>query len=153
MDNCKVRKLGENDLKGFEFIAKIHESLPAAWIDNYAIDNIEIEKTARRLKDRHTTNDIFCSVVEDNDEIIAFIWAEINEEDNKILDIISLWTSQNYRRKGIATRLKLKLESWAKAQTDAKKISTTVSSNNKNMVQMNQKLGYEIKSYNMFKVI
>lgn len=153
MENYVLKKLVANDLREFKFIAEMHESLPKTWINNYIIDHEEIEKTVKKLIEKHKTSNILCCVVEDNNQIIAFIWAEINEKDNEVLDIKSLWTNKNYRERGVATKLKIELEKWAKAQTDARKISTTVSANNKAMVLLNQKLGYEINYYTMTKTI
>lgn len=153
MNDYIIRRLEENDLREFRFISEIHESMPKAWVDNYIIDYEGIEKSVSRLIERHKTSDILCCVAKDNSQIIAFIWAEINDEDNEVLDIISLWTNKNYRGQGIATKLKIELERWAKAETNAKKISTTVNANNKSMVLLNQKLGYEINYYRMTKII
>lgn len=153
MNDYIIRRLEENDLREFRFISEIHESVPKAWVDNYIIDYEGIERSVSGLIERHKTSDILCCVAEDNSQIIAFIWAEINDEDNEILDIISLWTNKNYRGQGIATKLKIELERWAKAETNAKKISTTVSTNNKSMVLLNQKLGYKINYYRMTKII
>lgn len=153
MEDYTLMKLEENNLKEFKFIAEIHESLPGAWIDNYTIDYKEIEETVKRLVEKHKTPNILCYIAENNGDVIAFIWAEINEKDKDVLDIFSLWTDQKYRGQGIATKLKIELERWAKAETNTKKISTTVSANNKNMVLLNQKLGYEIKYHKMIKII
>lgn len=153
MEDYTLRKLEGNNLKEFKFIAEIHESLPGAWIDNYTIDYEEIGKTVKSLVEKHKTGNILCYIAENNSKVIAFIWAEINENDKDVLDIFSLWTNQRYRGQGIATNLKIELERWAKAETNAKKISTTISAYNKNILLLNQKLGYEIKYHKMIKVI
>lgn len=148
-----LRKLNENDLKEFNFIAKIHESLPGAWIDNYTIDDEEVKITLKGLVEKHKTNDILCYIAEKDSKIISFIWAEINKSNLETVDIISLWTDEEYRGQGIASSLKIELEKWAKLETSAKSISTTVSAKNKSMINLNRKLGYEIMSYKMIKKI
>lgn len=146
-----LRKLKENDLKEFKFIAEIHESLPGAWVDNYNIDIEEVKKTIKRLIEKHKINDIFCYIVENNNEIISFIWAEVNDIDKGTIDIFSLWTDEKYRGQGIALNLKIELEKWVKSETSAKNIATTVSSKNRNMIDLNKKLGYEIMYHKMVK--
>lgn len=153
MESYTFRILQKDDIKEFNFIAEVHESLPAAWINNYIIDDEEVKKTIEELVKRHKGSQILCCIFENNDEIIGFIWAEVNEDNSEVVDIISLWTSENYRGQGIATKLKIQLEDWTKNKTNAKKISTTVSAKNKAMLALNQKLGYEINSYKMTKMI
>ena len=146
-----LRQLKENDLKEFNFIAEIHESLPGAWVDNYNIDTEEIQKTIKRLIEKHKTDDIFCYIAEKNDEIISFIWAEVNQIDKDTIDIFSLWTNEKYRGQGIASKLKMELEKWVKSETNAKNISTTVSAKNRNIIDLNKKLDYEIIYHKMVK--
>lgn len=146
-----VRKLGSEDLAAFRFIAEVHESLPAAWIDDYVVEPAEIEQSCERLAKKHKTGEIACLVAESNGEIVAFIWGEVHEQVKEVLNIISLWTKPEYRGQGIATKLKLMFEDWAKAETSAKKIVTTVSARNTGMVQLNQKLGYKITQHKMIK--
>lgn len=148
-----LRKLKETNLKEIRYITEIHESLPKAWIDNYIVDKDEIEKNARILTGKLKTSNAFCCIVEEKDQIISFIWAEVNRSNSKIVDIISLWTNESYRGEGIATKLKIELENWTRENTKAKKISTTVSSNNEKMINLNEKLGYEINYYKMTKSI
>ncbi len=146
-----VRKLGPEDLAAFELIAEVHESLPAAWIDDYVVDPIEVEESFVRLEKKHKTGEFACFVAESDGEIVAFLWSEVHEQVKEVLNIISLWTKPEYRGQGIATKLKLMLEDWAKAETSAKRIVTTVSARNTGMVQLNQKLGYKITQYKMIK--
>ena len=135
----------------FSFIAKIHESMPGAWINNYTVAPEEVDKTIKRLVEKHKTNDILCLIAEKESSIISFIWSEINENNKEVLDIFSLWTDEKYRGQGIASNLKIELEKWAESETSAKKIVTTVNVNNKNMVSLNKKLGYEIIYHTMTK--
>lgn len=140
-------------MKEFKFIAEIHESLPGAWVDDYNIDIEEVQKTIKRLIGKYKTDDIFCYIAEINDEIISFIWAEANEIDRDTIDIFSLWTDEKYRGQGIASNLKIELEKWVKSETSAKNIATTVSSKNRNMIDLNKKLGYETIYHKMVKKI
>ena len=151
MVDYAIRKLGREDPAAFRFMAEVHESLPAAWIDDYVVEPGAVEQSSARLAEKHKTGEIACLVAEKNGEIIGFVWAEVHEQEKEVLNIFSLWTNPQYRGQGIATKLKLMLENWAKAETSAKKIVTTVSARNRNMVQLNQRLGYEIVSHKMIK--
>lgn len=131
----------------------MHESIPGGWIDNYSINTEEIEITIKRLVEKHKSHDIFCYIAEEDNIIISFIWAEINGNHKDTIDIFSLWTDEKYRGQGIASKLKIELEKWVKSETDAKKISTTVSVKNKGMIELNEKLGYKIMYHKMIKTI
>lgn len=146
-----VRRLDAEDLAEFQFIAEVHESLPAAWIDEYVVVPGAVEQSSERLAEKHKTGEIACLVAENSGEIVAFVWGEVHEQDKEILNIISLWTKPQHRGQGIATELKLMLEDWGKAETSAKKIVTTVSASNRGMVHLNQKLGYRIAYHKMVK--
>lgn len=151
MINYVTRRLGAEDLSAFRFIAEVHESLPAAWVDDYVVEPKEVEKTVERLIDKHSSGRIACFIAEHGSEIIAFIWAEVHEQDESALSIFSLWTKPQYRGQGIATTLKHILEDWARTETNSKKIITTVSASNTKMVMLNQKLGYRIMYHKMTK--
>lgn len=58
---------------------------------------------------------------------------------------------EKYRGQGIASNFKIELEKWTKSETSAKNISTTVSAKNRNMIDLNKKLGYEIMYHKMIK--
>lgn len=153
METYLLRRLKGNDLREFEFMSQTHESLPSAWVDNYIINIEDVEETVKRLVKRHNTKDIFCYIAEKDSEIISFIWAEINEIDKEIIDVFSLWTDERYRGQGIAYDLKIELEKWAKSETNANYINTTVSAKNKSMIYLNERLGYEILYHKMIKKI
>jgi ribosomal protein S18 acetylase RimI-like enzyme len=61
-----------------------------------------------------------------------------------------LWISPEFRKKGIATELKKKIEKIA-IDRGVKKIRTNVYSSNKTMLDLNLKLGYEITRYDLEK--
>lgn len=151
MENYKVKRLTYEDGKALSFIAKTHEELPAAWIDNYHVSAETIISTTEDLVAKHNTQDIYCSVIEQDNKVISFIWAEVNKGDSKQIDIISLWTDEKFRGLGLAKNLKLDLEKWAIDEMNAEKVYTTVSSKNDNMIKLNEKLGYQIHYYRMVK--
>lgn len=143
--------MSKEDKDALHFIAKTHEELPAAWIEEYKASDEKINTTAEDLILKHNKKRIYCSVIEYNGKVISYIWAEVNATDNEQVDIMSLWTDKGYRGNGIATKLKVDLERWAKNEMNAKKIHTTVSSKNENMIKLNEKLGYATRYYRMTK--
>lgn len=92
MESYTFRILQKDDVKEFKFTAEVHESLPAAWINNYMINYEEVEKMIEELIKKHEGSQILCCVVENDNEIIGFIWVEVNEGNSEVVDIISLWT-------------------------------------------------------------
>ncbi|MCK4957689.1 MAG: GNAT family N-acetyltransferase [Candidatus Cloacimonetes bacterium] len=147
----KYRSLDVNSIDELRQIAKIHLSVPALWINNYSFEEIEIDSTVNDLLVKSKSNNLFCYIFENNNEIISYIWAETSNINPEILNIISLWTKDEYRNKGLGTFLKQLLEDWAKKQDLIKKIVTTVSAKNLNMIKLNENLEYKISSYNMVK--
>lgn len=65
------------------------------------------------------------------------------QEDGRFVEIFQLWVAPEYRRSGIATKLKLKLEELAK-KNDVNLIYTHTEERNKHVVELNEKLGYRI---------
>lgn len=66
--------------------------------------------------------------------------------------ILSLYVTDDYRRKGVATKLKLLLEQWCRFE-GIKTIHTTVHYDNYKMIELNQKLGYTPGMVNMTKTL
>lgn len=122
-------------------IAKWHNLTPKLWMPDYRVSNIDIEKTVQRIK--NTKNeDLFLTIAEDNQgQVQGFIWAYKQEKPQDSIMILSLYTTEDYRRCGVATNLKLLLEEWCRHE-GIKTIQTTTHYNNHNMMALNQKLGY-----------
>jgi len=122
-------------------IAKWHNLTPKLWNPDYRVSDADIEKTVQRIK--NTKNeDLFLAIAEDNKgQAQGFIWAYKQEKPKDSIMILSLYTTEEYRRCGVATNLKELLEKWCQIE-GIKKIQTTVHYNNPNMMELNQKLGY-----------
>lgn len=146
-----MKRLGPEDQEAVYFIAKIHEGIPAAWIDNHQTSEESIRSLCADLQDRLYSYTNYVAVIRLEQRVISYIWAELNEEDWKQIDIISLWTDERYRGQGFAKQLKVGLERWAKQEMHATRIYTTVSSRNKEMIRLNESLGYETRYYRMVK--
>lgn len=64
------------------------------------------------------------------------------QEDGRFIEIFQLWVHPDYRRTGIATRLKLMLEDNAKS-IHVNLIYTHTEERNQYVIDMNEKLGYK----------
>ncbi|WP_235075204.1 GNAT family N-acetyltransferase [Paenibacillus alvei] len=65
------------------------------------------------------------------------------QQDGRFIAIFQLWVAPAYRRCGIATKLKRKLEE--QAQTiDVNVIYTHTEEKNQHVIELNKKLGYEV---------
>ena len=151
ISNYNYRSLNLKNRNELKQIAKIYLSLPSLWVENYSFDEKEIEDTVKDLIQKHKSENLFCYIIKDQNKIISFIWAETIKSNPEILNIISLWTHEDYRKEGLATYLKEKLENLARKQISIKKIITTVSVKNTKMIELNKKLKYEISMYKMLK--
>ncbi|MGI5998566.1 MAG: GNAT family N-acetyltransferase [Lutispora sp.] len=108
---------------------------------DYEPTNEDIEQTVERIRNTKD-EDLFITVAEDEKgQAQGFIWAYRMEESSDCVMILSLYVAEEYRRQGIATNLKVMLEEWCSSQ-GVKTIKTTTHYNNKNMIELNKKLGY-----------
>lgn len=122
-------------------IAKWHNITPKLWMSDYRASTVDIEKTVQRI--RNTKNeDLFLVVAEDDEgQAQGFIWAYKQEKPQYSVMILSLYITEGYRGRGIATNLKVLLEDWCRLEC-IKTIQTTIHYSNHNMMALNQKLGY-----------
>lgn len=154
MNYRKIQTKGSSTDKELDLllvqIAKWHNLTPKLWKPNYRASNSDIEKTVQRIK--HTkSEDLFLMIAEDEHyQIQGFIWAYRQEKPQDSVMILSLYVTEGYRGRGIATNLKALLEKWCRDE-GIKTIQTTVHYNNHNMIELNQKLGYRSDMVNMTK--
>lgn len=123
-------------------LATWHNLTPQLWLEDYYPTDDEIENTIKRM----ITNPCYIGVAEDED-VVGFIWAEKHEDH---VMIVSLYIDEQYRKQNVASHLKKDLETWC-LKEGIEKIKTTVHSKNKNMLALNEKLGYESKMIHMEK--
>ncbi|MBS4535720.1 GNAT family N-acetyltransferase [Clostridium sp. D2Q-14] len=122
-------------------IARWHNLTPKLWRSDYKISAEDIDRTVERIH-KTKSQDLFLTIVEDEQgEIQGFIWAYKQEESQNSVMILSLYVTEDYRGRGIATRLKELLEQWCRLE-GIKTINTTTHYNNHNMIKLNKKLGY-----------
>ncbi|WIV11453.1 GNAT family N-acetyltransferase [Proteiniborus sp. MB09-C3] len=107
----------------------------------------------RSERNGYKNEDLFLMIAEDEqDKIQGFIWACKQEKPQDSVMILSLYVARDYRRQGIATKLKELLEKWCR-QEGIKTIHTTTHYNNHNMIVLNQKLGYVPGMVHMIKTL
>ena len=148
--NNTFRVIKGEDKQELEFISRKHIEMPSLWMENYKFSEQEITDNIKEMETAFCQDRIYCIVAEQKNTIISFLWAEIDAKKNDRMDIISLWTNSDFRRLGIATKLKEKMEIFA-INHKVKKIYTTVSANNRKIVELNEKLGYKINYHTMSK--
>jgi ribosomal protein S18 acetylase RimI-like enzyme len=80
---------------------------------------------------------------EDFDTYSAFnkIERSIFPENGEFIEVFQLWINQSYRKMGLATKLKVKLEDEARAR-NIKMIYTHTEENNSIVLHLNNRLGY-----------
>ncbi len=156
MTSPVIIQLNHTNLKELSQIVKIHNEIPALWVENYIVNEKEIEEDTEKLLIKLKEETAFCFMIKDennNDSIISFIWVEIDTYSKDTLEIISLWTDKNYRKQGFAYLLKGNLENWAKKNGRFNKVRTTVNIKNQRMIELNKKLNYNVTSYTMTKIL
>ncbi|MTI47919.1 GNAT family N-acetyltransferase [Sporosalibacterium faouarense] len=132
-------------------IAKWHNMTPKLWRPEYRVTSKDMEETIERIKNTKK-EDLFIMIAEDNNKIQGFIWACKQEKPQDSVMILSLYITEDYRERGIATKLKILLEEWCKREC-IKIIQTTVHYDNQNMISLNQKMGYNPGMVRMTKTL
>ena len=130
-------------------IAKWHNLTPKLWISDYEVSTIDIEETVQKIQ--NTRNEDLLLVIAEDDQrhIQGFIWACKQEKSQESVMILSLYVTEDYRGKGVATNLKILLEEWCRLEG----IKTTVHYKNNSMMALNRKLGYTPGMVHMVKKI
>jgi len=122
-------------------IVKWHNMTPKLWIEDYKPTEEDLKETIKRIVETEKS-DLYLGIAQDDlDELVGFIWAYRKCDDEKSVMIMSLHVEPEYRNQGIASHLKKDLESWCR-EIGVHSVETTVHFDNKNMLELNQKLGY-----------
>lgn len=144
MDYRKIEIDKTNDNDKLELllikIATWHNLTPNLWISNYKVSGKDIDETVNRIKGTRN-EDLFLAIAEEQNNVQGFIWAYKSEKVQDSVMILSLYTAEEHRGEGIATKLKSLLEEWCKLE-GIRTIETTVHYKNSSMITLNQKLGY-----------
>lgn len=132
-----------------EEIANIHEQQLEQQYYDYRKTNLSvalrIEMIERSLK--LETGRILIQTL---DGILqGYVWARIETVGYKVI-IEMLYVDPEYRHQSIGAKLKSSIESWAISQ-GAQKIESTVAYSNKQMIEMNLNMDYQVEKIIMSK--
>ena len=81
--------------------------------------------------------------IEANRFLLRFLPREIFPEDGRFCEVFNLWVHPDYRRRGLATRLKQGIEAEA-VRRGMSMMYTHTESANPHVVELNLKLGYQV---------
>ncbi len=124
-------------------LAEIHESAPLNWDPEYVVTEERIQIWVRKLEKTKTDPQYCYLVARIAGELVGTHWLEVIDEDGRsVAHITSLWVHNDFRRQGIATRLKQLGEEWALGQ-GVEAVKTQVFFANTRMIAFNQSLGFE----------
>lgn len=126
------------------------DSDPATFVARSEEKRDEVAKNyIEKLKDG--SEKFYCLGAFIGDELIGSHFLDRYMIDGqKACHIHGLWIDSAYRNKGIAMTLKKKGEEWAKSK-GCVLMDANVKVSNKNMISLNEKLGYEVARYNFRK--
>jgi GNAT superfamily N-acetyltransferase len=135
-------------------VAEIDMAIPPLFDPTFPYNENMILERIEFYKNQHENNDFFELALDPSSQLIGFHIVKIQKDLNgiRVGRIDTLWVRPENRNQGIAKNLKYRAESWAKSQ-GLKYLFTWVQASNKNMLEMNQKLGFEIVNYKMQKNI
>ena len=133
----------KSDPVGLAFVVQKHAEAPLEWGMDYEPTELDIAHFTTLA----TADNALLQVIRQDEKIIAFLWFNYGKTR---IELVSLWTDPDYRRKGLAKKLKMAAEKWGLGN-GKKLMTTTVFAANKKMVALNELLGYEIVSYQMEK--
>ena len=125
MTEPELSLLTAADTGRIRVIADIHGRLPPEWGDDGEVSEVQIRRFAAQLEAGLSDGRTHCETVEIAGQLVAFLWAEILKDAPNVVNILSLWTAKEHRRKGIALRLKTRMEAWAR-ERDVARILTGV---------------------------
>lgn len=152
MFNPIIQSVDINNPVDVQFICRQHLKIPEIWIPDYTFTTEELVEEQTRFNNDYREGKLICLIARVEQQIIGFIWAENSNREKGLVTIMSLWTAPEFRRQGVATLLKQELETAAKSQ-GYQKIRTSVYAPNNKMLDLNLKLGYQIKRYTLEKVL
>jgi ribosomal protein S18 acetylase RimI-like enzyme len=80
---------------------------------------------------------------EPNRFLFRFLDKTIFPANGRFCEVFQLWVSPEYRRKGVATRLKRQIEEEARFR-EIEMIYTHTEAQNEHVIELNRKLGYQV---------
>ena len=152
MEKITFSEPNYDNLAEIERIALLHEQGPLDWIPGYKVDDTQVERRTKFLRQAQENEAVhILAARNEDDEVVGFHWLQlIDRHGRSCARIDSLWVAEAYRRQGIAQALKEQGEAWAKS-VGAALIVTEVFYVNQTMIDLNLKLGFEAQQVEMIK--
>ena len=148
--NLKFTKLDLGKEQDVEFVARIHCEAPGEWVADHSFTEESVKQTIERLKNIEKVHQAFLTRNADN-KIVGFHWVQLESRpETTVGHVLSLWVHPDYRKKGVATRLKTQAESWMRSK-GVSEVRTQVYLENQKMMALNNKLGFETVMVGMSK--
>lgn len=125
-----------------DMIAYTHLTMPIEWGRRTNDSNQNQAALVQYWQQTSTAPKIFfVALVSSEDVVMAFLWAESQDEPECHVHIRSIWVASDYRRQGLARFLTAEVEAWARS-AGAGWLQTNVHINNKVMQTINREAGY-----------
>ncbi len=133
--------LNFEDLGEVQKVAKLYVSVPLNWEKNYQVTDDLIQKNIQWLLDNK--DNLKCLFIYSSDRaIIALhILLRAQQDNSTYCSIKTLWVHDDFRNRGLASRLKALGESWAIHQ-QAENLIAHVMASNPLMLKINKKKGF-----------
>lgn len=144
-----MKKITLEDKNWINEIAKIHEHLISKSEIDYQVTSTSIALRYEMVISRLQYANDMIFINSNQDELKGFIWVHYETQLN-VVQIEVLYVKPKYRKQGIATHLKKEVERWAKMK-GAISIESTVNKENIQMIQLNERLGYQTSHLKMSK--
>jgi GNAT superfamily N-acetyltransferase len=148
------RKVNLKDPDEMQAIAAIDMTIPALFDPIFEVNEKTISDRLEQLM-KCKSDDFFEVALNSDGKIIGYHF--MNKFKSPPLgalaaDVQTLWVDPAFRKQGIGANLKKRGEQWAKEE-NLSHISTFVNGKNSSMLNLNQKLGYELVGYKLRKSI
>ena len=133
--------------------AYLHELAPVQWNPAHVVEEEKLAHWLKYLAKVGIDGSALILLARDGAEVVATHWVRVDADPKSgevVAHIQSLMVLESHRRRGIAAELKRRGEEWARAR-GAKRISTHVFYNNKTMIELNLRLGFEAMQVEMVK--
>lgn len=119
-------------------LAEIHESAPQQWLPNYVPETETISLRTEEFLKASQVDRTLLLIAESNGEISGFHWVDT---EGHAAHIKSLWVAESQRNSGLAAKLKIAGEAWAKSK-QLNEMMTSVHFTNKRMLDINLRNGF-----------
>jgi GNAT superfamily N-acetyltransferase len=151
MSEIIFRKVNITDPDEMRFIASIDMTIPALFDPLFQVNDKTINERLEQLM-KAKPDDFFQVVLNGEGKIIGYHFMNKFKTPHGLMaaDIQTLWVDPSFRKHGIAKKLKIQGEQWAKEQ-NLDHISTFVHGKNAPMLALNELLEFELVGYKLRK--